>query len=95
MPEPARDAVALMVTEVVSNAVLHGCSSARDEVLIEVRAGDQAIAIAVHDPGVGTDVSAARDGGFGLSIVDQLATRWGMEHEPAGTLVWFELAVAG
>jgi len=102
MPEPARDAAALMITEVVANAVLHGCSSVRDQILVEVRAGGGTVGIAVRDPGACTGDPAAgregdgyRDDGFGLAIVDQLATRWGMEREPANTVVWFELATAG
>ena len=63
LPEPTRDAAALMISEVVANAVLHGCSSARDEILVEVRPAEGTIGIAVRDPGACTgDPAAAREG---------------------------------
>jgi hypothetical protein len=30
------------------------------------------------------------EGGFGLMVIEQLADRWGMQHSPQQTEVWFE-----
>jgi hypothetical protein len=34
------------------------------------------------------------DGGWGLHIVDNLASRWGIEDQGARTVVWFEIEIA-
>ena len=34
--------------------------------------------------------SMYQDSGWGLYLVDQIADRWGVDHDP-GTRVWFEI----
>jgi hypothetical protein len=38
--------------------------------------------------------SVRHAGGFGLQLVESIATRWGVSHA-RGTRVWFELPVGG
>jgi anti-sigma regulatory factor (Ser/Thr protein kinase) len=54
------------------------------------------VRFAVRDDGSGFDVPQSHRrgdpqiGGWGLYLVDAIADRWGVEHEP--TTVWLEVA---
>ena len=82
----------MVVSELVNNSVLHG-SGRPIEVTVDVTAGGWTRGT-VGDRGVGPVEIApprdARDGGFGLRIVDTLASRWGVDRPSSD--VWFELA---
>ncbi|MDQ6605724.1 MAG: ATP-binding protein [Actinomycetota bacterium] len=88
----------LVASELVTNAVRHsGC--APDHVLqVSVDLARGGLVISVHDPGISkcSAVPRAGDdeepGGWGLRIVEKLATRWGAER-PNGYRVWAELPV--
>ena len=82
------DTAVLLVSELVTNAVLHGAGDIR--LLIAL---DGATArFAVSDDGDGTPVvrdDPGPDGGWGLRLVGQLAARWGVLR--GRTQVWFEV----
>ncbi len=87
------DAATLLVTEVVTNAVLH----ARTVLTVTVRAVDGWVRVEVHD---GSPLSprmhafsATSATGRGLRLLDALASRWGVDHDggTAGKTVWFEV----
>lgn len=87
------DAVVLVTSEVVTNAVVH----ASGDVSLVVRVTPGGVRVEVSD----RSVVALRQGatgmlaesGRGLSIVDALASRWGVEPLPGGgKTVWFEIA---
>jgi anti-sigma regulatory factor (Ser/Thr protein kinase) len=86
--------LALLTTEIVTNAVRHGRGAIRLSATFDVGL----IRVAVEDEGGGFLVEAAlaveggAAGGFGLKIVDRLADRWGADG--ARGHVWFELALA-
>ena len=90
----SRDAIAdleLVVSELVSNAVEHGCGTVR----LDVTFDGYGLHGFVADGGDGFDyVPSSADidtaGGRGLSIVDALATRWGIHG--GRTHVWFDVA---
>ena len=92
------DAAELLVTELVTNAVVHARSRAR--VLI-VTAGDRGrVRIEVHDDAFepprmgGFDLEATS--GRGLALVDAMSDRWGVEPMGStrpGKRIWFELRV--
>jgi anti-sigma regulatory factor (Ser/Thr protein kinase) len=89
----AADTAELLVSEVVANAVLHG----RSEVRLSVRADAHCVRVSVGDdnsrhPRVRERDPGALDG-RGLAIVDCAATRWGVDDDDLGKVVWFELAV--
>ena len=92
------DAAALMLAEVVTNAVLHGGAGPHETVRIDVTVNHAAITFSVHDPGPGFIPTPpdrpASSGGLGLVIVDRLARRWGVVAGRSGTRVWFEVAMA-
>lgn len=83
----------LIASELVTNAVRY--SGCEPDQLIEFRARLQAgvLVLSVTDPCIsGRQAHLRTDsgGGFGLRIVDRLASRWGSEH-PDGQRVWAEL----
>ena len=85
------DSAALMVSELVTNAFLHGRSEAR----IVVVASGALLRVEVADddsrhPALVSQDDAALDG-RGLVIVEALSTSWGVRDEMLGKTVWFEV----
>jgi anti-sigma regulatory factor (Ser/Thr protein kinase) len=84
----------LLVSEVVSNAVLH--SKAPNDAAISLRATleGEAIRVSVSDAGEGFTPKRRDPGritdGYGLFLLDKIASRWGVDAKGA-TSVWFEL----
>jgi anti-sigma regulatory factor (Ser/Thr protein kinase) len=91
------DELRLLVTETVSNGVRHGGAGPEDQIGIRVEVGQDRIRVEVGDSGPGFDVPddpRVREdgtGGYGLVLIDRLASRWGVTQQ-GGTRVWFELA---
>src|SRR5204863_3260979 len=85
------DTVALLVSEVASNAVLH----AKTAFIVAVLLSDSHIRVEVTDgsPQRPTIRQYHPDSvtGRGLHLVDAAATRWGVEPARAGKTVWFEI----
>lgn len=85
------ESVELLVSELVTNAVVHASSAPR----LAVRRSRHGVRVEVHDddPLLPSPLppDETRLGGRGLYIVDQLADRWGTEPEGGGKVVWFEL----
>jgi two-component sensor histidine kinase len=82
------DNAVLLISELVTNAVLHGTGEIR--LIIDVDGTEARFAVA--DEGDGTPAvsdTPGPDGGWGLRLVGQLATRWGVLDER--TQVWFEI----
>lgn len=84
----------LLVSELASNAVLHG----RGEITLRASLDDDRLFVEVIDEGSGFERTLRHDefgqvGGWGLDIVDDIASRWGV-HEGT-THVWFELEQPG
>ena len=86
--EPAEIAE-LLTSELVTNAVVH----ATTEILLRVEANPSLVRVEVSDAGAGLPAIRTPDvGGYGLRIVDRLASRWGVDPAGAnGKVVWFEL----
>ena len=90
-PDRLRD-VRLLVSELVTNAVRHAEGEAV-RLVVALTAGT--LRIEVHDPGRGFKVKPPPDdpmraSGWGLVLVEELADRWGVDHNPR-TRVWFEM----
>jgi anti-sigma regulatory factor (Ser/Thr protein kinase) len=82
------DTAVLLISELVTNAVLHG----RGEIRLVIDVGGGSARFEVCDEGDGTPVvrpEPGPDGGWGLRLVGQLAARWGVRK--GRTQVWFEL----
>ena len=93
--QPAADAIALMVSELATNAVRH--TSSRFTVVAD-RTEEQ-IRVAITDDGSGSPVvrtpRPADTSGRGLQIVEELASEWGVVPSVDGTgkTVWFAVAL--
>lgn len=88
------DTAVLLTSEVVTNAILHGHSEAR----LRVRGNQHHLRVEVMDENSRHPQPQAADpdalDGRGLAIVDMLAARWGVDEDPAGKTVWFEVQAA-
>ena len=89
------DDAVLLVSEIVSNSVRHASLDKSDAIQVRVRGSDSMLRVDVIDPGPGFDPDRVDpsecEGGWGLRLLDRLATRWGVERNDM-TKVWFELA---
>lgn len=83
----------LVLSELVTNAVLHG----EGEIEVCVSCDDRRVRIEVTDANPDTSVVGARErtpdrpGGWGLRIVESLAPRWGADRHDDGKTVWVEI----
>ncbi|QNP71519.1 ATP-binding protein [Streptomyces roseirectus] len=87
------DDVLLCVSELTTNALLHGVPPGRYFLLRLRPHGAAGVRVEVHDSGPGTlpVVPAAREnGGRGLLLVAALAAKWGAQHRHPGKVVWCE-----
>jgi len=83
----------LLVSELVSNAVVHSDASPASEIVLCARRLADAVRVEVTDRGRGfipRPRDADRHGGYGLFLVENEAERWGVERAD-GTCVWFEM----
>jgi anti-sigma regulatory factor (Ser/Thr protein kinase) len=84
----------IVVSELVTNAIRHGgARSPADEVGVHAALRDAALRLEVTDPGPGFEPGGhgpRPDGGYGLHLLDRLATRWGVTGGDPVT-VWVEL----
>jgi anti-sigma regulatory factor (Ser/Thr protein kinase) len=91
---PLCQSLILLVSEVVSNAVRHSPGDADASVQLVATFGKRTIRVMVTDAGVGFTPRprdpARTDDGYGLYLLDKVATRWGVESH-GDTKVWFEL----
>jgi anti-sigma regulatory factor (Ser/Thr protein kinase) len=85
------DDVSLCVSELATNALVHGVPPGRG-FLLRVRYDGAVLRVEVHDSGSGWPCLAegAGEGGRGLRIVDALADKWGVGHRDPGKVVWAE-----
>ena len=100
LPLGVRHRVALMLSELVANAVQHGGAGPTEVVEVRVRSTSQRVRVEVLDPGWGGTTRRERiqhpDGGYGLLLVEHLADGWGREATAdGGSLAWFELDLDG
>jgi anti-sigma regulatory factor (Ser/Thr protein kinase) len=90
------EAAVLVTSELTTNAVSHAAGPFGLRILL----GPLVVRIEVSDssPSLPTvqPTSIIRGGGRGLSIVEQVATSWGVEvkHRRPGKVVWCEIAIA-
>ena len=95
LERPTWEDLRLLVSELVTNGVRHG--SQRGPVTVSVAVEDETVRVDVSDGGRGFTPPEAPmpradgTGGWGLQLVDRVATRWGVKVDHA-TCVWFELA---
>jgi anti-sigma regulatory factor (Ser/Thr protein kinase) len=97
--QEAREQLAVLVSELVNNAVLHGDAAAESPVSLKVRLRSGRVRVEVSDSGSGFDAPAQirpdplAVGGQGLVIVAALSDTWGVVRGPDGCTVWCEVLV--
>ncbi|MCF3124841.1 ATP-binding protein [Streptomyces arenae] len=98
--DDARDAAALVLSELVTNAVVHTASR---RIICELCADPEKLRITVRDEGCGSGVprpvhrGADEEHGRGLLLVDAVSSAWGV-HDAGpgiGLTVWAELQRTG
>jgi hypothetical protein len=90
--EEFEESATLLVSELVTNAVLHAHSSA--ELTMRLEAGELWVGVSDGNagPAVRKRYGADAATGRGLLLVERIATAWGTEPAGTGKLVWFQLA---
>ena len=90
--ESVCDVAALLTSEVVTNAVVHGDGT----VQIRAHARGGRLRVEVQDEGAGQPsvrhAGPEDEGGRGVKLLAALADAWGVEPVVGGKYVWFELA---
>ena len=92
--EDVADTVALLASEVATNAVLHAYGPE-----IRVRVLDRAtrLRVEVFDSSpvlpVQRSAVAGSEDGRGMALVECLAVQWGVDGLASGKLVWFEVGI--
>jgi anti-sigma regulatory factor (Ser/Thr protein kinase) len=87
------EAVVLLTSELVTNAIVHAGTS----VTLAVQCGEDAIRVEIDDRS--TELPVPRQvppdsiSGHGLKLVDVMSGRWGVERHAGGKTVWFEVPV--
>ncbi|MFI2434396.1 ATP-binding protein [Streptomyces sp. NPDC018693] len=102
--EPLAETLALLVSELVTNAVVHTGRPAVLQLCLPVlppdpAAGPVTVRLEVTDRSKRVPVprcaTGEATGGRGLALVDGLADRWGWNVEGAGKRIWCELDRCG
>lgn len=103
LPDDHIERAVLLVSELVTNAIVHAASDirvrvrARPVTRVEVEDRSPRLPDAPPPERVPTPIDSLEPGGLGLTIVERLASRWGADRHPDGDgkVVWFELDAEG
>ncbi len=93
VPSDRLEDLRLVVSEMVTNSVVHSGLERGDPIVLLVKVLPGRVRVEVADPGCRFPDRLSRrreHHGRGLKIIDQLADRWGTEHN-SETKVWAEL----
>jgi anti-sigma regulatory factor (Ser/Thr protein kinase) len=90
--------IALLISELVTNSVVHSDLRTEDTVLVELAVVDDRLTITVSDHG--SDLlphllpwDPTTPHGLGLHLVDAISANWGVRNSAGATQVWCELAL--
>jgi anti-sigma regulatory factor (Ser/Thr protein kinase) len=93
--EDAIEDAELLVSELVTNAILHARSSAT----VKINHNAPRLRVSVCDSSSATprlrDYGPNAVTGRGMLLVDRIALRWGVDVNEGGKCVWFEVDAAG
>ncbi len=89
---PLADTIVLLLSGLVTNAVVHAQSAPR--VSVRLLADRVHVEVTDQDPDEARALALTSDGtsGRGLAIVESLSMGWGTALLPAGKVVWFDVA---
>ncbi|HEX8780224.1 MAG TPA: ATP-binding protein, partial [Nocardioides sp.] len=92
--EPSTEAVELVVSELVTNAIVH----TGGEIEVAAAMGRSGLRVEVADSGSHLPLVASYDAmastGRGLHLVTELTDRWGVDPSPEGKVIWFDIGPA-
>jgi anti-sigma regulatory factor (Ser/Thr protein kinase) len=93
---PVADVAALLASELATNAIIHTASGKDGKFAVIVHCAGTWARVEVWDEGsVSIPVACSRgtpgESGYGLGLVELMASRWGQEGGVRGRVVWFEL----
>jgi anti-sigma regulatory factor (Ser/Thr protein kinase) len=94
LPEDVARTGLLLLSEVVTNAVIHGSAGNASTIELHFATVGDMLQVEVSDDGPGFDPAAREhasdaESGWGLQLVEAMAESWGVDNRP--TRVWFEL----
>jgi serine phosphatase RsbU (regulator of sigma subunit) len=96
---PAGPASQVLPGQVLAGPVPPGIPAAAREFRLRLRRGAASVWVEVFDPDLRLPrirtAGETDEGGRGLYLVEQLATRWGSRPTPEGKAVWFEMPRSG
>jgi len=91
LPQDTVDTMVLLTSELVTNALVHARTSMEVGVIVAARS----VVVTVYDldlAGSSFDLHPAREGGWGLALVDALSESWSaVLHPGGGKTMWFRL----
>ena len=95
IPDDRLDAIQLLVTELVTNSVIHAGLRPDDDIELSITRSSAGLRVEVADRGPGFVPPSPPDDPFaehgrGLALVDMIGDRWGVQSDSL-TRVWFEL----
>jgi anti-sigma regulatory factor (Ser/Thr protein kinase) len=96
LPSEKLEEVRMVVSELMSNSILHAGLSPNDRISLSVSVSAGSVRGRVCDPGPGFEVPSELrprpdlSGGWGLPIVEKISDRWGVERN-SQVCVWFEI----
>jgi anti-sigma regulatory factor (Ser/Thr protein kinase) len=96
VPEQNRQSLALVVSELVTNSILHAELGPESPIDLHVVHDGLQVRVAVHDSGAGfaPRTAASRpEGGLGMMVVAELAESWGVDCDADGCTTWCVLTV--
>jgi len=82
--------VSLLASEIVTNSIRHAGTDGDIRVEAVLTEGFARVEVIDRGPGFDPDVRHTVQG-FGLRLVDKLASRWGVDRGDTETRVWFEV----
>jgi len=93
LPTAQLETARLLVSELVSNSVVHGPSDAGAHIGLFIGVGRDRLRVEVSDGSTkgARPRTPTEEGGYGLALVAELASRWGAGREDQRNVTWFEL----
>jgi anti-sigma regulatory factor (Ser/Thr protein kinase) len=94
LPDEVFETARLLVSELVTNSIQHAGLTKDDLIRVRASWSDTVLRVSVHEPReprlrtTGARPAPGASSGWGLFLVDRLATRWGVH---AGRGYWFEI----
>jgi anti-sigma regulatory factor (Ser/Thr protein kinase) len=84
------DSVVLAMTEMVTNSVRHGTRPVDVELSVDARLVLLRVSDCSDDMPRQPRSDESANGGRGITLIDALASRWGVQYRPIGKTVWCE-----